>query len=219
MQRRHRLLAGLVLLLLVAAGALLTSPRWLFVRVTWLAADPVRFVGALVLLAAIRPVLAWPTTLLAVVVGYGWGMQGFPLALALIVFTSVPLFVVGRRSKSGGRFAAAGERAVDVTGDLRGVVVSRLFPAPSDVVSFAAGLSGVPLRAFLLGTAMGELPWAFAGIVAGQSIETVFATGFGAVVSPQLAVAAALVGFLLLAGPLYRHVANPSSEIRDPSSD
>lgn len=211
MQRRHRFVAGLALLLVVAAGALLTSPRWLLARVTWLAADPVRFVCALVLLAAVRPFLAWPTTLLAVVVGYGWGMRGLPLALGLIVLTSVPLFVVGRRSSTGGRFADAGERAVDVTGDLRSVVVSRLFPAPSDVVSFAAGLSGVPLRAFLLGTAIGELPWAFAGIVAGQSIETVLAEGLGAVVSPQLVVAAALVGLLLLAGPLYRHAKEEST--------
>jgi len=205
MQRRNRFLGGLALLLVIAAGALVTSPPWLLVRVMWLAADPVRFVGALVLLAAVRPFLAWPTTLLAVAVGYGWGMRGLPLALGLIVLTSVPLFVLGRRSSTGGRFADAGERAVDVTGDLRSVVVSRLFPAPSDVVSFATGLAGVPLRAFVLGTAIGELPWAFAGIVAGQSIETVLAEGLGAVVKPQLLIAAALVGLLLLAGPVYRH--------------
>lgn len=211
MQRRTRFLAGLALLIVIAAGALLTSPRWVLARVEWLAADPVRFVAVLVLLAAVRPFLAWPTTLLAVVVGYGWGMRGLPLALGLIVLTSVPLFIVGRRSKTGGRFAAAGEQAVDVTGDLRSVVISRLFPAPSDVVSFAAGLSGVPLRAFALGTAVGELPWAFAGIVAGQSIGTVLAEGLGAVVNPELIVAAALVGILLLAGPVYQHAKEESA--------
>jgi uncharacterized membrane protein YdjX (TVP38/TMEM64 family) len=206
MQRRHRFVAGLVLLVVLGASALLTSPRWVLARVSWLAADPVRFVGALLLLAVVRPFLAWPTTLIAVVVGYGWGMRGLPVALTLIVLTSLPLFLLGRRSSTGGRFADAGERAVDVTGDLRSVVVSRLFPAPSDVVSFGAGLSGVPVRAFALGTAIGELPWAFAGIVAGESIETVLAEGLGAVVSVRLAVAAALVGLLLLAGPAYRHL-------------
>lgn len=211
MQRRNRFLAGLALLLVIGAGALLTSPRWLLARVAWLAADPVRFVTVLILLAAVRPLLTWPTTLLAVIVGYGWGLQGLPLALGLIVLTSVPLFVVGRRSKTGGRFAAVGEQAVDITGDLRSVIISRLFPAPSDVVSFAAGLSGVPVRAFALGTAIGELPWAFAGIVAGQSIETVLAEGLGAVVSPELIVAAALVGLLLLAGPVYRHAKEESA--------
>ncbi|MFB6220289.1 MAG: TVP38/TMEM64 family protein [Halolamina sp.] len=208
MQRRHRFVAGLALLVLIAASALLTSPRWLLVRVSWLAADPVRFIGALVLLAVVRPLLAWPTTLLAVVVGYGWGLRGLPVALALIVLTSIPLFLVGRRSSTGGRFADTGARAVDVTGDLRSVVISRLFPAPSDVVSFAAGLSGVPLRAFALGTAIGELPWAFAGVVAGESIETVLAEGLGAVVGPRLIGATALVGLLLLAGPAYRYVKN-----------
>jgi len=91
-----------------------------------------------------------------------------------------------------------------VAGDLRSVVISRLIPAPSDVVSAGAGLSGVPLRAFVVGTALGELPWAFAGVVAGESIETVVAEGLGAVVSLQLAAASAVVAVLLLAGPVYR---------------
>lgn len=205
MQRRSRLAASIALLLVVAVGALLTSPRWLLARVEWLAADPVRFVVVLLALALVRPVLAWPTTLLAVVVGYGWGMRALPLALALIVLTSVPPFLLARRSSAGGRIASVGARAVDVAGDLRSVVVSRLFPAPSDVVSVGAGLSGVPLRAFVLGTAIGELPWAFAGIVAGESIDRVLAAGLGAVVSLRLVAAAGLVALLLLAGPLYRH--------------
>lgn len=205
MQRRHRLILGLGLLLVVAAGAALTSPRWLLARVEWLAADPLRFVVALLALALVRPVLAWPTTLLAVVVGYGWGVRGLPFALALIVLTSVPPFLLARRSADGGRLATAGAQAVDVTGDLRSVVVSRLLPAPSDVVSAGVGISGVPLRAFVVGTAIGELPWAFAGVVAGESIDTVLAEGLGAVVSLQLVAAAALAAALLLAGPLYRH--------------
>ncbi len=210
MRRAHRLAAGGALLVVIAASALLTSPQWLLDRVEWLTADPMRFVAALLLLAVARPFLAWPTTLLAVVVGYGWGVQGLPVALALIVLTSVPLFLIGRRSATGGRFAAAGQRAVDVTGSLRSVVVSRLLPAPSDVVSFGAGLSGVPLRAFALGTAIGELPWAFAGVVAGESIGAVLAEGLGAVVSARLVVAAALVGLLLVAGPAYRHAKTDS---------
>ena len=204
MQRRHRLAVGL-LLLLVAAGALLTSPQWLLSRLEWLAADPVRFVAALLVLAVVRPLLAWPTTLLAVAVGYGWGLAGLPFALVLIVLTSVPPFLLARRTSDGGRLATAGAQAVDAAGDLRSVVLSRLLPAPSDVVSAGAGLSGVPLRAFVVGTAIGELPWAFAGIVAGESVETVLAEGLGAVVSLRLVVAAAVAALLLAAGPLYRH--------------
>ncbi|WP_373190145.1 TVP38/TMEM64 family protein [Halolamina sp.] len=204
MQRRTRFVLGLGLLLVLVTSTLLTSPAWLLARLDWLAADPVRFVAILLTLALVRPLLAWPTTLLAVVVGYGWGVRGLPFALALIVLTSVPPFLLAQRSAGGGRLATAGARAVDVAGDLRSVVISRLIPAPSDVVSAGAGLSGVPLRAFVVGTALGELPWAFAGVVAGESIETVVAEGLGAVVSLQLAAASAVVAVLLLAGPVYR---------------
>ena len=205
MQRRSRAALGAGLLLLVAVGAVLTSPRWLLARLDWLAADPVRFTVALVALALVRPLLAWPTTLIAVAVGYAWGFRGLPIALALIAVTSLPPFLLARRSADGGRFSTAGAKAVDATGDLRSVVVSRLLPAPSDVVSVGIGLSGVPVRAFLVGTAIGELPWAVAGIVAGRSIDRVLREGLGSVVEPQLLVAAGVAAALLLAGPAYRH--------------
>ncbi|MBP1985790.1 VTT domain-containing protein [Halolamina salifodinae] len=213
MQRRSRAALGAAILLLVAVGAVLTSPRWLLARLDWLAADPVRFVAALVVLALVRPLLAWPTTLIAVVVGYGWGFRGLPVALALIALTSVPPFLLARHSADGGRFATAGAKAVDATGDLRGVIVSRLLPAPSDVVSVGIGLSGVPVRAFLVGTAIGELPWAVAGIVAGRSIDRVLREGLGSVVEPELIVAAAVAAVLLLAGPAYRHFRAESTDL------
>jgi uncharacterized membrane protein YdjX (TVP38/TMEM64 family) len=208
-QRRSRAALGFAVLLVVGIGAALTSPQWVLSRLDWLAADPVRFVAALVALALARPLLAWPTTLIAVVVGYGWGLRGLPVALALIALTSVPPFLLARQSADGGRFATAGARAVDATGDLRGVIVSRLLPAPSDVVSVGIGLSGVPLRAFVIGTAIGELPWAVAGIVAGQSIERVLREGLGAVIELELVLAAGVAGVLLLAGPAYRHFTDP----------
>ncbi|QKY21386.1 TVP38/TMEM64 family protein [Halolamina sp. CBA1230] len=213
MQRRTRAAIGVAVLLAVGLGAALTSPRWLLSRLDWLAADPLRFGAALVALALIRPLLAWPTTLIAVVVGYGWGLRGLPVALALIALTSVPPFLLARRSADGGRFAIAGARAVDATGDLRSVIVSRLLPAPSDVVSVGVGLSGVPLRAFVVGTAIGELPWAVAGIVAGQSIERVLREGLGAVIDPQLILAAGVAAVLLLAGPAYRHFRDRPNEL------
>lgn len=200
---------GATVLLIVGLGAVLTSPRWVLTRLDWLAADPVRFTAALIALALVRPLLAWPTTLIAVIVGYGWGLRGLPVALALIALTSVPPFLLARRSADGGRVATAGARAVDATGDLRGVIVSRLLPAPSDVVSVGIGLSGVPLRAFLVGTAVGELPWAFAGVVAGGSIQRVLREGLGAVIEPQLVLAAAIAALLLLAGPAYRQLRSP----------
>jgi uncharacterized membrane protein YdjX (TVP38/TMEM64 family) len=204
--RRLRLVVGLSLFLVVAAGALLTSPAWVLSRLDWLAADPLRFVAALLLLALVRPLLAWPTTLLAVVVGYGWGVPGLPAAVALITLTSVPPYWFARRSRAGGRFSTAGERAVKVAGGFRGVTASRLIPAPSDVVSIAAGLANVRLWPFVAGTAVGELPWAVAGVVAGESIETVLSGGLGAVVDVRLVAAALVAAALLLAGPAYRVV-------------
>lgn len=207
MQRRYRAAIGVVLLLVVAVSGFLTSPRWLLARLDWLAADPIRFTAALLLLALFRPLLAWPTTLIAVVVGYGWGIRGLPIVLALISLTSIPPFLLARYSADGGRFATASSRAVDATGDFRSVVVSRLLPAPSDFVSVGVGLSGVRLRTFALGTAVGELPWAFAGIVAGDSIGRVLADGLGSVIEPRLIVAAAVAAALLLATPAYRLLA------------
>lgn len=206
MDRRTRMVVGLGLFLAVAAGALLTSPAWVLARLDWVAADPVRFVVALLVLAVVRPFLAWPTTLLAVVVGYGWGLPGLPVALALITLTSVPPYLLARRGRGSGRVAELGEQAVGVAGDLRSVTASRLIPAPSDVVSIAAGVSNVRLAPFLLGTAIGEIPWAVAGVVAGESIETVLTEGLGAVVDPALVVAALVAAVLLLAGPAYRHL-------------
>lgn len=213
MDRHVRIAGGLVLFLVVALGAWLTSPQWLLARLAWLAADPVRFAAALCLLALVRPVLAWPTTLLAVVAGYGYGLKGFPLALGLIVLTSVPPYILARRATGGGRAARWGEQAVGVAGDLRSVTASRLLPAPSDVISVGAGISGVRLSPFLVGTALGEIPWAVAGVIAGNSIDRVLAEGFGAVFDPRLVLAAAVAALLLLAGPVYRHYADEPTSV------
>lgn len=204
MDRRTRMVVGFGLFCVVAAGALLTSPAWVLGRLAWLAADPIRFVVALLLLTLVRPFLAWPTTLLAVIVGYAWGFAGLPVAIVLITLTSVPPYWVARRSRDGGRFSEMGERAVAVAGGFRGVTASRLIPAPSDVVSVAAGLANVRLVPFLAGTAVGEIPWAVAGVVAGESVETVLTDGLGAVVDVELVLAALVAAALLLVGPVYR---------------
>ncbi len=155
----RRVVAGAAAALLVLVAALAVPPDVAFARLAWLAADPVRLVAALLVLAAVRPFLAWPTTLLAVLAGYGFGLAGAPLALALITLTSVPTYLLARRGRTdlsaaatSSRLAAgavravdAGERAVAVAGDTRAVAASRLVPAPSDVVSVGAGLAGVPL--------------------------------------------------------------------------
>lgn len=197
-----RVAVGLALVT-VAAAAVLLSPDAVLAHAAWVAADPVRLVAAAVALAVVRPFLAWPTTLLAVVVGFGFGLAGLPFALSLIVLTSIPPYLFARRYGRTGRLAAAGESFVERTGDLRSVVLSRLVPAPSDVVSVGAGVAGVRLRWFALGTAVGETPWAVAGVLAGASAETLAAGDLGTVVDVRLAAVAALVAAVLATPSLY----------------
>lgn len=206
MHRRARLAFGVATLLAVALAAWLLSPQVLLYRLAWLTADPWRFGAALLVLALVRPLLAWPTTLLAVVTGYGFGLRALPLALALIVLTSLPPFLFARAGRGGGRLSTAGEQVVEHAGDLRSVVVSRLLPAPSDVVSAAAGVAGVRTRSFALGTAIGELPWATAGVLAGASIVDVADAGLSGAFDPRLVAAMLLVALGLALRPAYEYV-------------
>lgn len=199
---RRRIVAGAVLVIVVA-GALLTSPETVFSRAAWLVADPVRLLVAAVAFAVVRPVLAWPTTLLAVLLGYGFGLAGFPIALVLVTLTSLPPFLLANRLGGDGDVAAAGAAVVDRAGGIRSVIASRLVPAPSDVVSVAAGVAGVRLPAFVIGTTIGEIPWVLAGTVVGLSAETLTAGAVAEVADPRLIVAAAVSAVLLLAPTAY----------------
>lgn len=80
------------------------------------------------------------------------------------------------------------------------VVVARLFPVlPFSAVSVAAGLLHMPWRAYLLATAIGVLPSAFALALIGWQLSR------GALDWVQVAVAAAILGALALAAiPLAR---------------
>ncbi|WP_049986855.1 TVP38/TMEM64 family protein [Halobellus rufus] len=200
---RVRLLLGGAVALAVALG-LVASPELVLSRAAWLVADPVRLVVAAVVLAAVRPLLAWPTTLLAVLLGYGLGVAGAPLALALVTLTSAPPFLLARRYGRVGGLADAGEAVVDRAGGIRSVVASRLLPAPSDVVSVAAGIAGVRLSTFLLGTAIGEIPWVVAGVLAGASAESLLASDVLDVFDPRVVVGAAATAVLLLGPVAYR---------------
>ncbi|WP_251328342.1 TVP38/TMEM64 family protein [Haloplanus pelagicus] len=208
MDRRARLGAGAALLCAVAVLAWASSPSWVLGRVSWVASDPLRLTVALVGVAVVRPLFAWPTTLLAVAAGYGLGLAGFPLALGLVVVTSLPPYWLAGRGASDGRVAAAGERLVAETGDLRSVAGSRLLPLPSDVVSAGAGVAGVPARAFALGTAIGEVPWVAAGVIAGDSVATLRTASLSAAMDPLVVFGTAIIATLAFAGPVYRLVAS-----------
>jgi uncharacterized membrane protein YdjX (TVP38/TMEM64 family) len=207
----------------VSALALAASPEAALSRLRWLAGDPLRFGLAVAALAAVRPLLAWPTTLLAVAAGFGYGWVGTPLALALVVGTSLPPYVLARagrlRLREGAetgdtgvadRFRRAGERFAAKSGNVRAVAGTRLLPLPSDAVTVGAAVAGVRLRPFLVGTAAGELPWVLCGVAVGASLDRLAADA-GSVVDPTAILGMAAAGALLLAGPLYRTVAERES--------
>jgi uncharacterized membrane protein YdjX (TVP38/TMEM64 family) len=195
----------------LAAVAWVLSPDAVLAPLSWLADDPIRFGAALVALTAIRPLLAWPTTLLAVVAGFGYGWAGVPIGVAAMVATALPPYWLARagrvRARDGSRIAdrlcGAGERLADATGGVRAVTATRLLPVPSDAVSIAAGGSGIRVRSLLVGTALGELPWAVIGVAIGVSVDRL-ANGGTVSIDPTVLVAMAGLGALLLVGPLYR---------------
>lgn len=197
------------------------SPAAVLGPLSWLADDPLRFGGVLLALTAVRPLLAWPTTLLAVAAGFGYGWVGLPIAVAAMVVTALPPYWfarVGRvrareDSRIADRLCGAGERLTDATGGVRAVAATRLLPVPSDAVSIAAGGSGVRLRPLLAGTALGELPWAVVGVAIGVSADRI-AAGGALRIDLTVMVPMAGLGVLLLAGPLYRLL----SENRSPAT-
>jgi hypothetical protein len=92
-----RLLAG-VAFSVVAAGVALFVPTAAAIGIAAdLAADPVRFGLVITGLYLVRPLFVLPTTPLAVLVGYGYRtVLGIPVAVAGVVVTVVPVFVVAR---------------------------------------------------------------------------------------------------------------------------
>ena len=210
MRPDHRTLAGVLLLVGVAVAAVAHSPAGILGAVERLVDDPLLFGAAVVGLYLLRPLVLWPTTLVAVVVGFGYGLAGLPVALAGAVATSVPPFYAARWLGADHPriepLAAAGARCFGTTGHLRGVIAGRLLPIPADAVTVAAALSGVRFRTFAAGVLVGELPWTVAAVVVGASMATLSAEGLGAVGTP-IAILTALAGAALLAGPAYRHLA------------
>ncbi|WP_158056085.1 TVP38/TMEM64 family protein [Halorussus halophilus] len=204
----RRQVVGLALLAGVVAASLLVSPDRLVETVRTVADRPLLFGTVLVGVYLVRPLFAWPTTLVAILAGYGYGaVAGFPVALAGTTASALLPFLFARYVDGGtglvGRLGDSGQRFFDATGDLRGMIASRLAPAPSDPVSAAAGLSGVSTGAFVLGTAIGEIPWTVAAVLAGSSLETLSVGGLSAI-GWELIVAAGAVAVALLAGPAYR---------------
>ncbi len=212
MRLADRRFVAVAVLAAVLVAALVTSKTAVMGAAETVAGEPLLFAVAVVLLYTLRPLVLWPTTLVAVAVGYGFGIAlGFPIALAGAVFTSIPAYYAGRWVAAGWdcgvatRLASAGSRFFDATGDLRGVVAGRLAPVPADAVSAAAGMGGVRLRTLTAGILVGELPWTIAAVVVGNSLHTISTAGLGGV-GTRLGVVTTLAALVLLAGPAYEYV-------------
>lgn len=205
---RRQVAAGLAVAVVLAVGVLV-SPDVAVGRLRAVLFSPA-FPAVLVGLYLLRPLLAWPITALSVLVGYRYGVAvGLPLALAGAVATSLVPYAFARyyRDRPGplGLAVDGSERFFAATGGFRGVVAVRLAPTPAEPVSLAAGAGGVSVVAFVAGTALGELPWTVAAVVAGHSLSALSLDGVAAA-SPWLLIAGLAAAALLLAGPAYRWV-------------
>lgn len=190
------------------ALALLFSPSTVLGELLALSGQPLVFGLALAVVYLVRPLFVWPITAVSVLVGYVYGpVAGFPIALVGAVLTCLPPFLVARRAETDaglfGMLGRSGNRLVARAGERRGVVAARLTPLPADVISYAAGLSGVSVASFLFGTLLGEVPWVTAAVLAGNSMRQL---SLGADPGLPVLVGAASLSVLLLAGPAYRHL-------------
>lgn len=214
---RRQLLGGLTVAVLGVVGVVVLSPGRALRAVVGLGERPLYFLGGLVVVYGVRSLVLWPISALSILVGFVLGVRlGVPVALAGAVYTCLPPYALARCApdESGplNRISRLGRRVTASTGDLRGLVAARLLPLPADPVSYAAGLAGVSLPAYVLGTALGELLWIVAAVTAGASMRTFTVDGAGS--SLGLIAGAAGLGVLLLAGPVYRRVRGAEPLIR-----
>ncbi len=208
-QVRIQLAGGLALAATGALGMLVITPQRALGSLLALTERPGLFALALVVLYGVRSLVLWPISALSLLVGFVYGPAvGIPVGLAGAVYTCLPPYLLARyvpRERGPlARLHALGRSAVDVTGDVRGLIAARLLPLPADGVSYAAGLTGVPVGRYALGTLLGETPWVVATVLAGASMRTFALKEAGSTLS--LLLAATLLGVVLVSGPAYRRL-------------
>lgn len=201
---------------IAAIAALSTSPESFLAGIDRLTERPALLGGVLLGLYLLRPLLAWPISALSILLGYLFGAAAIPVALAGAVLTTLPAYLLARYlGHDAGLFAHVGDAGATVrrtTGDLRGTIAVRLAPLPTDPVSYAAGLAGVPLRPYALGTALGEAPWVVTTVLLGASMGELVTAGFSA--SPLLIGTTVAIAFLVaLSRPAYRRLAGDSTAL------
>lgn len=225
----RRAIAGVVLASAIVTAGAVISPEGASTFLESIVDDPVRFSLVVAGLYLVRPLVAWPTTPLSFVVGYGFGMiLGVPIALVGVIVTVTPVFVAVRWAVSDttnrsweelpfgetiDRAGTAIGRYYRTAGPIRGVVASRLAPIPSDIATCAAAGSRVSYPQFVVGTVLGELPWTIAAVVVGSSAATVSTRGLGQL-GTVVAAGCLLAVAVLLAGPAARVFRSEPAEQR-----
>lgn len=130
---------------------------------------PLVYVVLLVVQAVVAPL---PAPALAIAGGYGFGvLEGFLLTWAGSLVGGVISFGISRRFGRGLVAVSGPAERLDRFVEEHGAVlifVLRLIPLVSfDAISYAAGLSGIRFRGFLLATALGMVPGTFAFVYLG----------------------------------------------------
>ncbi|GAA1231870.1 hypothetical protein GCM10009665_22650 [Kitasatospora nipponensis] len=162
----------LVILAAAAGAALLWDPRVLATAVPGIWRAP-----AFAVLFALGTLAFVPKPALSVAAGVLFGTErGLPLAVLGTTAGAALAFGLGRglgrralRPLLRGRALTALDRRLTEQG-FRSVLLLRLVPGvPFQAINLGAALSGVRLRPFLAGTALGVLPGTAAYVVAGAS--------------------------------------------------
>ena len=135
--------------------------------------------------SAVRPLIFFPITIIYLASGLAFGaFWGGIIAVAGAVLGSLTAHIVANKvgidflpMRLKCRIIAIRDR-VDEQG-LRNMILIRFIPMISfDLISFSAGLSGVKLPAYLLGTLIGIAPRVFAYTYVGSNIMSPGESGF-----------------------------------------
>jgi uncharacterized membrane protein YdjX (TVP38/TMEM64 family) len=130
-------------------------------------------------------------------------VYGFPEGVLFGLFgasiSCLPPFVIARTVQTDtgfiGLVSKPSKKLFDSGDSARGIVAARLLPFPTDMVSYSAGLAGVSVWSFIVGTVVGLFPWVLPEILIGDSMQTF--SKEGAVLTPELLVGMSLLGILV----------------------
>jgi uncharacterized membrane protein YdjX (TVP38/TMEM64 family) len=135
-------------------------------------------IAAYAAIAAIRPVVLFPATLLTVAAGVLFGAVGGIVVAAVAANGSALIaYHIGRGLRRPLADDAGDTARIDAwthrlrTNGFEAVLLMRLLFLPYDLVSYACGLVRVPAHRFLAANAIGTLPGTVAFVLIGASID------------------------------------------------